>query len=70
MYTSSAISKIGLFDMSLTKSELRVGMQNRYIDRYQRSPEDPLVRQSFLLPWCFLPVTGPIIRRSERAFRE
>ena len=40
-------------------------MQNRYIDRYQRPPEDSLVRQSFLLPWSFLPMTGPIIRLSE-----
>ena len=50
--------------------KLRVGMQNRYIDRYQRPPEDSLVRQSSFLPWCIRPVMGPMIRLSEEPQEE
>ena len=65
MHTSSAISKIGLFDMSWSRVSCVWVCKNRYSDHYQRPPGDSLVRQSFLPPWCFRPVMGPIIRLLE-----
>ena len=64
-YTSSAISKIGLFDMTWPKASCMWVCKNRYSDHYQIPPGDSLVRQSFLPPWCFHPVMGLIIRLFE-----
>ena len=70
-YTSSAISKKWDYLTCAIQGQAMYGyVKNRYIDRYHRPPGNSRVRQSFLLPWYFLPVMRPAIRLPERVSRE